>query len=301
MTSNELMERVRDATLEMPGSRKSIAEFLMREGGGVANLSMAEVAELTFCSKPSLVRFAKAMGFAGWRTFRYAFVLATRESEAFHTGVSSIDLNHPFGPEDALSSVVNNVSLLEQRAVGEAAAQTDEATLREAAHRVLDARRCVFLGAEPNNFFGELFAYKLRQIGLDCQVPTEDEWAAAVRGLGPDDCAILASYSGVGEHRPPVSFASTLNGLRVPLVAITNSGSNWLREQSDCVLSFEPRERYYSKISGYYSEQCVRFMLDALFSACFAADYERNEMARLRMLIAYERKLHQKVDDVLPS
>ena len=84
------------------------------------------------------------------------------------------------------------------------------------------------------------------------------------------------------------------------MVAITNSGDNWLRAQSDCVLSYQPREHYYSKISGYYSEQCMHFLLDALYSAVFLQNYDLNEVAKLRALIAYERAHHQRLQDVLP-
>lgn len=299
MTDVELMDRVRQASLDLPSSRKSIGEFLIREGSGVANLSMAEVADLTFSSKPSLVRFAKAMGFSGWREFRMAFVVAVQASEAQTTNVSDIDINHPFSPDDALSTVVNNVALLEQRAIAEAAQQVDESMLQEAARRVLRARRLAFFGADPNKYLGELLAYKLRQIDVACHVPTEDEWPMVVKELGQDDCAIIASYSGVGQQRPPASLATLFNEAHVPIVAITNSGSNWLREQCDCVLSFRAREHYYSKISGYFSEQSMHFMLDALFSACFAANYACNEAAKLRAILAYERKLQSDVKDAL--
>lgn len=298
---NDLMDRIAAFTFELPGSRKSIAEFLVREGSGIKNLSMAEVAELTFTSKPSLVRFAKAMGFDGWRDFRLAFVTSVREQEATLVTGAHVDPNYPFDEHDDTLAVVHNVSLLEQRAISEVALQMDEEVLNEAARRVVNAHQLVFLGAAPNSYFGELFAYKLSQIGVTCHVPEESEWPIVARGLCSRDCAIISSYSGVGKQRPPASYVELFNENRVPVVAITNSGSNWLREHCDCVLAFKPREHYYSKISGYYSEQCVHFMLDALFSACFAANYEQNEVARLRVLIAYERQLHQHVDDILPD
>ncbi|MDO4805761.1 MAG: MurR/RpiR family transcriptional regulator [Coriobacteriales bacterium] len=300
MTTNPLLERVQQATLEPPGSRKSVADLLMREGSGLANLTMAEVADLTFTSKPSLVRFAKAMGYSGWRDFRLAFVTAMRQREERRNSDQCVDPNHPFGPDDSLDDVVRSVSLLEQQAIAEAQAQVDEFTLSVAASRVLQARKLVFLGDEPNCFYGELFAYKLDQIGIACSVPPRDEWRATVEDLCEQDCAIIVSYSGNGMQRDPVRLLSVLKSANVAVVAITNSGANWLHEQCDCVLGFRPREHYYSKISGYYSEQCISFMLDALFSAVFLTNYDRNEMAKLRTIIAYERLHNQRVVDVLP-
>lgn len=298
--NGDLLARVEAMTLDLPGSRKSIADFLVQEGSGVENLSMAEVAELTFTSKPSLVRFSKAMGFSGWRDFRLEFVKAMRRCEAQRKEVAEVDPNYPFSAEDDLASVVANVRSLEQQAISEMASQLDEEVLSEAARRAVTAKRLVFFGAAPNSCFGELFAYKLYPLGVTCHVPAEDEWSEAAQGMGPEDCAIVASYSGEGPQRMPVSLVSKFNEDRVPVVAITNSGRNWLREHCDCVLAFRPREHIFSKISGYYSEQCVRFALDALFSACFSLDYDRNEMARLRLMIEYERTLQHHVVDVLP-
>ncbi|MBO7675491.1 MAG: MurR/RpiR family transcriptional regulator [Atopobiaceae bacterium] len=300
MPEEGLLTRVRQATLEMPGSRKSVADFLIREGSGVANLSMAEVADLTYTSKPSLVRFAKAMGYSGWRDFRMAFVTAVKESEEGVSTVRTIDPNHPFGPEDSLGTVVSNVSALERQALLDAMDRVEARTLAVAASRVVAAKRLVFFGEKPNCFFGELLAYKLDQIGVTCAVPPKDEWADVARAMGPQDCAIVVSYSGNGPQREPASLVSSFNEVAVPVVAITNSGSNWLREHCDCVLAFEPREHIYSKISGYYSEQSVAFMLDALYSAVFSANYDKNEVIKLRSLIAYERALNQRVIDVLP-
>ena len=298
--NDELLALVEATTLDLPGSRKSIADFLVQEGSGVENLSMAEVAELTFTSKPSLVRFSKAMGFSGWRDFRLEFVKAMRRRESQRHETSEVDPNYPFSADDDLPSVVTNVCSLERQAILEMASQLDEETLCEAARRVTAARCLVFFGAAPNSYFGELLAYKLSQLGTTCHVPTEDEWSMVARGMGPEDCAIVVSYSGEGPQRKPVSLVSKFNEDQVPVVAITNSGRNWLREHCDCVLSFRPREHIFSKISGYYSEQCVRFALDALYSACFSLDYDRNEMARLRMIIEYERTLQHRVVDVLP-
>jgi DNA-binding MurR/RpiR family transcriptional regulator len=47
------------------GSRRSIAQLLLSEGSGITSLSMGEVARLSYTSKPSLVRFAQTLGFAG--------------------------------------------------------------------------------------------------------------------------------------------------------------------------------------------------------------------------------------------
>ena len=295
-----LMERIGRAALEPAGSRKSIADFLLREGTGVKVLSMGEVADLTYTSKASLVRFSQAMGFSGWRDFRLAFVRMMEMRETMRDKAAP-DPNHPFSKEASLKEVIASVTELKRGAVMDAAAAIDEEMLAEAARRVLAARTTVFFGAPPNCYFGRLFAYKMHQIGVFCQVPEEERWAEVAPRLDERDCALIVSYSGVGPERLPVSLLTTFDRAKVPVISVTNSGRNWLREHSDCVLSFAPRERYYTKISGYYSESCISLILDVLFSACFIVSYERNEVLNRRMLVELERRRARRVEDVLPD
>ena len=56
--SESLLRRVRALTRGHVESRRSIAQLLLSEGSGLARLSMSEVAQLSYTSKPSLVRFA---------------------------------------------------------------------------------------------------------------------------------------------------------------------------------------------------------------------------------------------------
>ena len=68
----------REASLGMPGSIKDVADFLLSEGTGIANLTMAQIASRTYTSKPTLVRFAKQAGYAGWRDYRHDLLVAMR-------------------------------------------------------------------------------------------------------------------------------------------------------------------------------------------------------------------------------
>lgn len=63
--ADALLPRVRRLADSPVGSRRSIAQLLLSEGSGITSLSMGEVARLSYTSKPSLVRFAQTLGFAG--------------------------------------------------------------------------------------------------------------------------------------------------------------------------------------------------------------------------------------------
>ena len=68
---SESIAFAREASLGMPGSIKQVADFLLAEGTGIAQLTMAEIAARAYTSKPTLVRFAKQAGcistLLGWK------------------------------------------------------------------------------------------------------------------------------------------------------------------------------------------------------------------------------------------
>lgn len=292
-----LLGRVRELAHSHVESRRSIAQLLLSESSGLARLSMSEVAQLSYTSKPSLVRFAQALGYSGWLDFQDAFVREALLAEGAEAE-DSIDPNFPFEADTPSGQLAKRIMALRGHALEQVLLTIDHAALQEAARRMVDARQVVYFGVEQNRFFGENLAYHLRQIGIDCLVPALEECPLVARGMGPDTCAIIVSYSGLGEHRPPSLYLPTLQANGVPCVAVTNSGDNWLRHNCDCVLAFPPEEHLYSKIGGYYSEQATTFVLDLLYSLCFQARYERNAHDKLGSVVAAERLMQ--ASDVIP-
>lgn len=292
-----LLGRVRDLTHSRVESRRAIAQLLLSEGSGLSRLSMAEVAQLSYTSKPSLVRFAQALGFAGWLDFQDAFVREALMAEG-SVMEGSVDPNFPFDAHMPSGQLAKRILALKGHALEQVLLTIDHAALQEAARRMVDARQVVYFGVEQNRFFGENLAYHLRQIGIDCLVPALEECQLLARGMGPDTCAIIVSYSGLGQHRPPSLYLPTLKANGVPCVAVTNSGDNWLRHNCDCVLAFPPEEHLYSKIGGFYSEEATVFVLDLLFSLCFQTSYERNVQRKLDTVVAAERLMQS--PDIIP-
>lgn len=297
-TQSDLLGRVRQLAQGQAGSRQSIAQLLLSEGSGLARLTMAEVAQLSYTSKPTLVRFAQALGFSGWVDFQEAYVRKARLAEDA-ADATYTDVNFPFDAKTPYGTLAKQVLALEGHALEQAMLTVDHAALREAARRVVNATQVVCFAVAQNRFYCENLAYRLGQIGIDCLVPSGSEGRLVARGMGPEHCAILVSYSGQGEQRPPSQFLGPLREQGVPCVAITNSGDNWLRHHCDCVLAFPPEERLYSKIAGFYSETATSYLLDLLFSLCFQANYERNVQLKLDAVVGYERMMHS--TDVLPG
>ncbi|MBQ5467274.1 MAG: hypothetical protein IIT62_00060 [Oscillospiraceae bacterium] len=86
MTLSQRVEELTETCLN--DSKRSIGEFVLREKGQIREYSTQQIAEQTYTSKAA-VRFAKALGFDGWKVFAKACVSKQHYQQ---THYSNIDL-----------------------------------------------------------------------------------------------------------------------------------------------------------------------------------------------------------------
>ena len=265
----------REASLGMPGSIKDVADFLLSEGTGIANLTMAQIAARTYTSKPTLVRFAKQAGYAGWRDYRHDLLVAMTAMEAERAASAEVDVNYPFATGDSVADAAGSIARIQRLAVEEVERTLDRAALESAARALLNARNVVYLGAVQNHDRGVILASNLLTIGIVCHVLTEDRAVSWVHLLESGDCVIVASYSGALTHGS-MRFVPGLAERGVTVVAVTNSERSSLAGIADHALCFPPLEHYHDKVGAFYSGACTSLILDMLYAACYTSRYDES-------------------------
>lgn len=277
---NRTVAFAREASLGLPGSIKQVADFLLAEGTGIAQLSMAQIAARAYTSKPTLVRFAKQAGYAGWKDFRRDFLVAAEQLEAQQARLQEVDVNTPFGPDATADEIVTSLARIQSLAATEIERALDREALLRAAELLLSAHDIVHFGAMHNYHLGKVFASNLSLIGLLCRTPeTETESAAIAGHLTKGDCAVVTSYSG-GLAHVPMALVPALKERGVSIVAITNSLHSPLALIADEVLAYAPLEHFHAKIADFYSGACTQFVLNNLYAACYAQRFEQSRMNR---------------------
>ena len=168
----------------------------------------------------------------------------------------------------------------------------DHAPLEEAAALLKRSRRVGLFGISPNNLLGELFARKMLSIGWVIDVPARGTFGLLASALEKTDCAIIISYSGNSGVKETGAILPILQKAGVPIIAITSAGENLLRSAAQYTFSISSRERLYSKISTFATENSILYILNVLFSCYFAQDYEANLNRKLdtSRLLEQERR-----------
>lgn len=269
-----------EASLGLPGSIKQVADFLLAEGTGIEQMTMAQIAARAYTSKPTLVRFAKQAGYAGWKDYRHDFIVAMAELEAKRAREVEVDVNTPFGPGAATNEIVRSLNRIQRLAASEIESSLDRDELAQAADAILAARDVVHFGVMQNYHRGKVFASNLSLMGILCRTPIpDDESGAVAHHLTAGDCAIFTSYSGGLSHVPMV-FVPMLKERGVTIVAVTNSQHSPLSNLADHTLAYQPLEHFHAKIAAFYSGACTQMILDALYACCYARRFDESRRSR---------------------
>ncbi|WP_321387885.1 MurR/RpiR family transcriptional regulator [uncultured Enterococcus sp.] len=274
-----LFQRIEEAVFKENDAKRVIGEFILENRDRLQEFSMEDIAKQTFTSKPTLVRFAKFFGYSGWKEFMYAFT----HEVAYHddTAYKDVDPNFPFlGTDDSLEMIENLVSLKIQSIKDTVSLMAVE-DLNKAAAIIQKSANVVIYGTSPNYYYGELFRRNLLSIHKKAFMANSGESGIISHTLTEKDCAVIISYSGNSPEESPTSNVKILKKNNVPIISITSGGKNYLRDYSDIVLNISSKEKLYSKISNYATQESILLIVEMLFSKVFALDYEANMEKKL--------------------
>lgn len=60
------------------------------------------------------------------------------------------------------------------------------------------------------------------------------------------------------------------------MIAMTSGGNNYLQQNIDCIFEISARERLYSKISTFATEQSLLLIFNVIFACYFKKHYHQN-------------------------
>lgn len=266
------------------GSRRAIGEFIIKESTHLHEYSVQEIAEKTFTSKAALVRFAKALGFQGWKEFSRAFVEEQNYQAAHYT---DIDPNYPFAESDSTRDIISKMCSLQVESLLDTADLLDDKTLDQAADLLEQAEQIAIFGLNPNLQLAQLFVRKMLSIGKKIYIASSSDVGMMAGTLTEKDCAIVISYSGNTIDRVPMNLLDWVEKNHVPVLAITSAGESQLSRIADCVLNISSRERLFNKIATFATENSILYLLNVLFACYFVRDYHKN----LKYKIEHSRQL----------
>ncbi|GEO65393.1 MurR/RpiR family transcriptional regulator [Companilactobacillus nantensis] len=265
-----LQEKI-DST-NFSANEQIVVDFIEHKQETINDYSTTKIAKETYTSPSVLVRIAKKLGFNGWTELKNAYV---EELTYLHKHFKNIDANIPFSGADSVTSIANKLGQLKNESILDTLSLIDSESLSYAIELLDHSNNTGIFGLSNIIFQAEEFSFKMRHIGSKVQTfPIQNTMFQEAAMMNLNDCAIFISYS--GESDPLFTVINILKHNHVPIIAITSIGDNKLSKLADITLRISTRERSYTKIAGFASQESISLILDILYSGYFAQHFDDN-------------------------
>ncbi len=247
-----MLSRIEQQQQALSAAERRVAAWVLAHPRQALDASVAEVARAAGTSDPTVIRFCRSVGLAGFRELKTRLAEAlSRPASYLHRDVSADD-----GTGDAVAKVMDSSiqALMDMRAA--ASAMPFEAALQALAA----ARQLVFVGLGASGSVAQDAAQKFFRLGIPCPVTTDLPTILQLAAVAdPRDVLLFVSHS--GGWADLARAARTARARQATVIALTDPGSPLAAEAT---LLFECRT---SEDTSLYTPMSSRLAQLALLDA----------------------------------
>jgi len=253
--------RIRALLPSLQPSMRHVAEQVLADTRATASLTVTELAVASGVSEATVIRFCKAIGFAGYPQLRLALAAETGRAQGADRG--DRDLASDIGPGDNLAKVVEKIAFADARAVEETGAQLDIVMLDRVVEALVRAQRVDLYGVGASAFVALDFQHKLHRIGRIAFAWSDTHVALTSAALlRPGDVAIGISHTGTTTDTIDAVTEARAHGATT--VALTNFPRSPIARAAEHVLTTAARETTFR--SGATASRLAQLtVVDCLF------------------------------------
>ncbi|ROR73877.1 MurR/RpiR family transcriptional regulator [Bogoriella caseilytica] len=272
--SVNLVTRIAGLLPELRPAERRVAEAVIANPAEVARESITTLAERCHTSAPTVVRFAKRLGFAGYPQLRLTLAKDAGREEGRHAGEP---LSGTLDASDTLDEVVAKLAYAESRALEDTAAMLDRSALASTVEAIAAAPRIDLLGVGASAVPAIDLGQKLLRLGLAAAHHTDRHAAMTSVSLrGEGDVVIAVSHS--GSTTDVIAPAELAREHGATTVAVTNHPESRLAKACDVALVTASRETTFR--SGAMASRIAQLLIvDCVFVGVALRDMEATQQA----------------------
>ncbi|KAA8822009.1 MurR/RpiR family transcriptional regulator [Bifidobacterium vespertilionis] len=272
-STSHIIERINRIYPTLHPAEKQVAAFVRSSLDVIGSLTVGQLAEQCEVSQPTVIRFARKLGFNGYREFRYAVAhpatsLESADDTAFNP-LEGFNL-HPWdNPDDVPHKTVAAATTILNEMLG----TLDIKAFRRAVTQIAKARVIDIYAVEDSLAPAADLNVKLSYLGLQCRLH-QDPYLQQISAshLTPADLAVAISYSG--------SSSDTVKALRLAknqgaaTLGITNNAGTPVANWADVTL-LAGRDSHTIYGNAIFSRISHSAVVDMLYMGVILTDYTR--------------------------
>lgn len=253
---------------------RGIARYILAHPDEVVRMGVVELAQETFTSTASVVRLCRKAGTSGYREFRLELA---SELERRRSGGEGIDADWPFAGGEGVRSVTSNLAALTKDAIDACYGTLRPLDVERMARAIARAGHVYLFAHGDSEVSCDGFANMALKLGVRCTMGNAHyEGPAAAASARPGDIALFVSYSGsiLSEQ---AGILRQLRGRKCTIALISSAAQP---QEVDLGIRIPSSESRTDKIAPFFSQACIRYVLDCLYGALYSLDYEHSRELR---------------------
>lgn len=259
-------------------SEIALSDYILKNREKVLEMSIQELAQKTYSSTSTIVRLCQKIGLKGYQHFK---ITLSANLQKDYDNIGDINADFPFTNKDSYMEIFKKMLELSSESLVQTYELLSVNQVEEAVKMILQAERVGLFAAGDNYIAALSFHNRMMKINKNIIIstlPYEDRQLALT--FGPNDCAIVMSYS--GENKDMILLTKILHANKVKIISICAEEKSHVSEISDVLLPVYKKEDKSIKFSTFSSQISIEYTLNILFSCLFVADFEKNEKLRIK-------------------
>ncbi|WP_066506921.1 MurR/RpiR family transcriptional regulator [Abyssisolibacter fermentans] len=199
-------------------NEKKLFEYVVKNLNEVSSMSIRELANVSYVSTTTLLRFVRKLGFDGYRKFSDSIKITCSEIE--QNKVPKVFRKKEYS-EEYLKNIIESVRVITEEQISDF-------------HKLLDKNPTIYLYAHGLSIEAARYAYRLfLSSGISCILCVEDfEIHSSFSTISNDDAMFIFSFT--GENTSSIHVIESVQINKHPIiVSITRAGNNIIQNMSD--------------------------------------------------------------------
>ena len=264
--------------IKLTETEKEILEYMVENLDALPKLSSRKLAEKTYTSPTTIVRFVKKLGYQNYNDFKYNIISKLKNSDE----ESQIKVH-----EEALS-VLNKVEKMQKEAMNDFKSKISIETFQEIINVCDQYQYIDIIANDCNAILGKYALHYLSSLGKIVHVYHEtNQQIYASMNVPTDHLVIIISKYAL--HETLLNCALTLKRRRIKTLAITNHQENTLSKRCDYVIPipFYTNKDCFDELQFHMT---TKYIFDCLFSVLYSYDIEKaKQMTKIHTDIFFDK------------
>lgn len=252
-------------------SEKQAANYVLAHLDKIREMPLEKLAQKSGVSQPTIIRMTKALGFQGYKEFRYAAVeqLARDQQEEWITHPM---YGYPLNRKDKLEDIPGKAAVTAGKMIEETLKNFPVSVFKKVVDALKKARIIDIYSVENSNAAASDLLTKLLYLGLCCR-HFDDQYHQRISAgnLTDQDVAVGISYSGWSRDTVDVMKEAKKSGAAT--IVITNFRDSLIAKYADILICTSQQQYFYG--DAIFSRTAQMMIIDMIYMGLIVSDYDR--------------------------